>query len=114
MILAGAVLGIGAHGANVLPDYARDRATGVLGLPQRLPLAVLRIGTAAALMTALALLILGPKGRPQPWEWVAFGAGVGLAVLSAAGPARGRTSFLAAVAVGALAVAVLVVRSAWG
>lgn len=114
MIVAGAFLGIGAHGANVLPDYAGDRATGTLGLPQRLSLAVLRIGTAAALMTALALLILGPAGSPQPWEWAAFGAGAGLAILSAAGPARGRTSFPAAVAVGALAVAVLVARSAWG
>jgi len=113
VIAGGALLGVGVHGANVLPDHARDRATGVLGLPQRLPLPALRVGTAVALLAALALLTLGPAGAPRPWEWLAFGAGAGLSVLSAVGPA-GRVAFPAAIGVGALAVTVLVVRGAFG
>jgi 4-hydroxybenzoate polyprenyltransferase len=35
-VLAGALLGIAAHVANVLPDLADDAATGVRGLPHRL------------------------------------------------------------------------------
>jgi 4-hydroxybenzoate polyprenyltransferase len=35
-ILAGALLGVAAHVANVLPDLADDAATGVRGLPHRL------------------------------------------------------------------------------
>ena len=34
--LAGALLGVGAHFVNVLPDLADDAATGVRGLPHRL------------------------------------------------------------------------------
>ena len=33
--VAAALIGLGAHFANVLPDLAGDRATGVVGLPQR-------------------------------------------------------------------------------
>jgi 4-hydroxybenzoate polyprenyltransferase len=114
LVLAGAFLGIGAHGANVLPDYDRDRTTGTLGLPQRLDLRVLRLATAATLLAALALLTFGPPGRPVAWELIALGAGSALALVSAAGPAEGRLSFLAVVGVGALAVAVLVVRGGVG
>ncbi|WP_309710724.1 UbiA family prenyltransferase [Pseudolysinimonas sp.] len=35
-VLAGSLLGIAAHVANVLPDLADDAATGVRGLPHRL------------------------------------------------------------------------------
>ena len=87
LVLAGALLGVGAHGANVLPDYDRDRATGVLGLPQRVDPTVLRLGTAIALLGALALLILGP-GVPQPWEWIALGAAVSSCWLRQPGPTR--------------------------
>ncbi|GAA3439991.1 UbiA family prenyltransferase [Kutzneria kofuensis] len=36
LLVAGALLGSGAHFANTLPDVAADLATGVRGLPQRL------------------------------------------------------------------------------
>jgi 4-hydroxybenzoate polyprenyltransferase len=114
MVAAGAALGVGAHGANVLPDHARDRAAGVMGLPQRLGPQALRTGTAAALLTALGLLILGPAGSPPTWEWAAFTAGA-LLTLVAVMPASGnRAAFPAAIGVGGLAVAVLFVRSALG
>jgi heme o synthase len=61
--LAGALLGAGAHFANVLPDLADDEATGVRGLPHR-------IGGRASLVTAVvlvlatsAVLAVGPSGQ---------------------------------------------------
>ena len=36
MVVAGALLGVGAHLLNALPDLADDAATGVHGLPHRL------------------------------------------------------------------------------
>jgi 4-hydroxybenzoate polyprenyltransferase len=114
LVAASALLGVGAHGANVLPDYGRDRATGVMGLPQRLDLPVLRLGTAGALLGALTLLTFGPPGAPAAWEWLALGVGCVLALIAAAGPMQGRASFPAVVGIGALAVGVLVARSAVG
>jgi 4-hydroxybenzoate polyprenyltransferase len=114
LVLAGALLGVGAHGANVLPDYERDRATGVLGLPQRLDPLVLRLGTATVLLGALALLTFGPPGAPQTWEWVAFGVGCVLVLVAAAAPNKGRASFPAVIGIGALAVGVLITRSIIG
>ena len=114
LVLAGALLGVGAHGANVLPDYDRDRASGVLGLPQQLDPLVLRLGTATALLGALALLTFGPPGGPQAWEWVAFGAGCVLVLVAAVGPNEGRASFPAVIGIGALAVGVLIARSTVG
>ena len=49
---AGALLGVAAHVANVLPDLADDRATGVRGLPHRL-------GARASVLTATLLLLGG-------------------------------------------------------
>lgn len=62
-ILAGALLGVAAHVANVLPDLADDAATGVRGLPHRLGRlgATLLAGFAlAGAALALALGIASP------------------------------------------------------
>ena len=45
---AGALLGAGAHFANVLPDLDDDAATGVRGLPHRLGAQARRVGRGAA------------------------------------------------------------------
>lgn len=111
LILATALLGIGAHGANVLPDLADDRATGVQGLPHRLPLPALRIATAALLLAGLVLVTVAPRGTAA-WEPVAIGGGAALA-LSASIPGAGRRwPLLAAIGIGALAAAILVARGA--
>ena len=52
--LAAALLGLGAHFANVLPDLAEDARNGVRGLPQRL---ASRFGPIATRSAALALLL---------------------------------------------------------
>lgn len=52
---AGALLGVAAHFANVLPDLEDDRRTGVRGLPHRL-------GLRGAGITAFAVLVAGSAG----------------------------------------------------
>jgi 4-hydroxybenzoate polyprenyltransferase len=57
---AGALLGVGAHGANVLPDLEDDAATGIRGLPHRLGRQVTTVLSGLALLGATLLLALGP------------------------------------------------------
>ncbi|HYS38427.1 MAG TPA: UbiA family prenyltransferase, partial [Pseudonocardiaceae bacterium] len=59
---AGALLGAGAHFANVLPDLAGDMATGVRGLPHRLGVRISRWCAVLLLMGAAAVLVVGPVG----------------------------------------------------
>jgi protoheme IX farnesyltransferase len=53
---AGALLGAGAHFANVLPDLAADAATGVRGLPHRLGATGSKTAAAALLLAASVVL----------------------------------------------------------
>jgi 4-hydroxybenzoate polyprenyltransferase len=55
----GALLGIAAHFANVLPDLEDDRATGVRGLPHRLGRRVVSILTYVVLLLAAVLEFTG-------------------------------------------------------
>jgi len=72
LVLAGGLLGFGAHFANVVPDMADDEATGVRGLPHRLGADGALAVSAGALLAVTALLIFGPPGPPR-----AFGAAAG-------------------------------------
>jgi 4-hydroxybenzoate polyprenyltransferase len=63
-VLAGSLLGIAAHVANVLPDLADDAATGVRGLPHRLGRARSTLLAGLALAGAAATLTLGVGGSP--------------------------------------------------
>ncbi|TWJ25471.1 4-hydroxybenzoate polyprenyltransferase [Micromonospora endolithica] len=65
LVGAGALLGAGAHFANVLPDLADDARTGVRGLPHRLGAAGSRVAAAVLLLAATATLVLGPPGPPS-------------------------------------------------
>jgi 4-hydroxybenzoate polyprenyltransferase len=71
LVGAGALLGAGAHFANVLPDLADDARTGVRGLPHRLGAAGSRVAAAALLLASTATLVLGPPGPPS---WVGLAA----------------------------------------
>jgi 4-hydroxybenzoate polyprenyltransferase len=100
--VAAGLLGLGAHFANVLPDLAADKATGVGGLPQRVaalrgPSAV-RAVALALLLTASVLLLLSATRR-----WVAI-PGLIAALLLAVAAARGtgRVPFLAAIGIAAV------------
>ena len=69
-IASGALLGIGAHLANVLPDITGDRQLGVNGLPQRLGAHRTRLFAPVPLALASIILVFGPTGPPRPIAWV--------------------------------------------
>jgi len=76
LIAAGALLGAGAHFANVLPDLADDAATGVRGLPHRIGAAWSQVAAAGLLLAATLTLVFGPAGPPSWAGLVAAGAAV--------------------------------------
>ena len=79
---AGALLGIAAHLANVLPDLDDDRRTGVRGLPHRLGTRASGLLTWVVLLLAAILLVGGPGVTPLGI------AGLGVnAVIAASGAA---------------------------
>ncbi|MFD6448546.1 UbiA family prenyltransferase [Promicromonospora sp. NPDC060204] len=80
-VLAAALLGVGAHVANTLPDLEDDAATGVRGLPHRLGRRASGVLAPALLTAAVAVVVVGPAGPPAPAAW----AGGVLAVVLAAG-----------------------------
>ena len=104
---AGALLGVGAHLLNALPDLADDASTGVHALPHRLGERRVRV---------LAPLCCSPplRGGLRPGNTgltgtlVALGACVVLAVVSVT--SRGRTPFLAAIGIALVDVVSLVLR----
>lgn len=63
--VAGALLGAGAHFANVLPDLDDDAATGVRGLPHRVGRRTGR-GIAAALLLAATVVLAVAAPVPVP------------------------------------------------
>jgi len=104
--LAGALLGVGAHFVNVLPDLADDAATGVRGLPHRLGAHRSQAGAAAVLVAAAVVIVVG---APVESRAVAVAALVGTALLAAVVLlAQGRTPFRAAIAMALADVAMLV------
>jgi 4-hydroxybenzoate polyprenyltransferase len=108
----GAVLGVGAHLLNALPDLADDVATGVVGLPQRMGERAVRVVAPVLLLVGLVLAVVRPGadgGPPPAWAWALLAVGTALAVLAAS--RRGRVPFVAAVGVALACVLALVVRA---
>lgn len=66
LVTAAALLGAGAHFANVLPDLDDDARTGVRGLPHRLGSGGSRAAAIGLLLAATTTLVLGPPGPPSP------------------------------------------------
>jgi 4-hydroxybenzoate polyprenyltransferase len=71
-LAAGALLGVGAHFANVLPDLGEDAATGVRGLPHRLGARATAVGGAVLLLAASVVILFGPAGSPGFRHWAGF------------------------------------------
>ncbi|TDO44589.1 4-hydroxybenzoate polyprenyltransferase [Kribbella sp. VKM Ac-2527] len=103
---ATALLGIGAHLANVVPDLADDLATGVRGWPQRLGQAA-RLIAPLPLATATVLLTVAPSGPVGVIGWLALGI---VAALLAVIVAWKEAPFLLTIAVAVVSVVVLVIR----
>jgi 4-hydroxybenzoate polyprenyltransferase len=109
LLLAGGLLGVGAHFLNVVPDVDADRRAGILGLPQRLGAARSRTGGAVLLAAAAAVVTLGP-GDPSPWSLAGLVAALVLAAAAALTGRRpgSRLPFLLALATAAVTVALLI------
>ncbi|MBW4032068.1 MAG: UbiA family prenyltransferase [Acidobacteria bacterium] len=73
---AGALLGVAAHFANVLPDLDDDRVTGIRGLPHRLGLRASIAVTWLALVGAAWAIAVGLGGTPI----ALLGFGISLAI----------------------------------
>ncbi|MDX6371805.1 MAG: hypothetical protein QOD98_793, partial [Nocardioidaceae bacterium] len=104
--LAGALLGVGAHFVNVLPDLADDEATGVRGLPHRLGARWSPVVSAAVLVAAAVVIVLGAPVDSGVLAAVALVLTAGLAAVALL--AHGRTPFRAAIAMALVDVAMLV------
>ncbi|MCA1822738.1 MAG: UbiA family prenyltransferase [Frankia sp.] len=112
LVVAGALLGSGAHFVNTLPDLADDARTGVRGLPHRLGRRgslLAGTGLLAAGCAVLAVSPAGPVGAAGGLLLVlAVLGGVGIVV--AGRQAASRAPFGLAIAVAVCAVVLLVVR----
>ncbi|MFI2433337.1 UbiA family prenyltransferase [Streptomyces sp. NPDC018693] len=113
-VTAGALLGVGAHVVNVLPDIEDDLATGVRGLPQRLGRQICRWLAPLLMLAAVGVVVVGPPGAAGvPGRVLAVAAGavaVAGTALPPAATARSRWPFRAAIVVAGMAVAQLLLR----
>jgi 4-hydroxybenzoate polyprenyltransferase len=107
---AAALLGVGAHLTNVLPDLDDDEATGVSGLPHRMGRTAATVLAVLLLLAATAIVALASSVPPA----LGVLALVAATVLAASGAwsairrPSSRWPFLAAILVAALAVTLLV------
>ncbi|TPQ21422.1 UbiA family prenyltransferase [Streptomyces sporangiiformans] len=113
VLTSGALLGVGAHLGNVLPDIASDLATGVRGWPQRLGPARVRLLLPVPLVAASAVLTFG---RPGPADAAGLAAltvtALTAAVGTAAGGRRVRVPFITSIVVAGIDVTMLVWQGA--
>lgn len=108
VVVTGALLGVGSHLLNALPDLAADAATGVSGLPHRLGARRVRLLAPVLLVAASAMTVFGP-GAPVPsWAWAVMVGALALGVVAAT--RHGRVPFVAAVCIAALDVVALALR----
>jgi 4-hydroxybenzoate polyprenyltransferase len=108
-LAAAALLGVGAHLANVVPDLEADARAGLHGLPHRLGSERSAVGAAGLLLGASVVVAVGP-GHPG---WTAAGLPVAAAIIAAALATRRRAPvwlFRAAMLVAVVDVAMLVSR----
>jgi len=81
MLAAGALLGVAAHFANVLPDLADDAATGVAGLPHRLGRRASGLTIVVGLAVASVLVVFG-AGDAGVVQWIGLVVTLALAAVS--------------------------------
>ncbi|MGB7450042.1 MAG: UbiA family prenyltransferase [Ornithinimicrobium sp.] len=109
MMLVGALLGVGAHLLNALPDLTEDTGHGIVGLPHRLgPRRTQRLAP-VLLLAAVVVAVAGIGGAGRWWGWVVVGLGAGFAVIAARG--SGAAPFRAAVGMALLTASLLVLSS---
>ncbi len=109
-VATGALLGVGAHFANVLPDLDDDARTGVRGLPHRLGRRVTGVLGPVILLAASVVAVVGPPGAPTIGGLLGLAVAVALVIVAAVAAGRGRTRlpFVAAMLVALVDVVLLV------
>jgi len=116
LVLSGALLGSGAHFANVVPDLDQDLATGVRGLPHRIGVGPAAATGAALLLAATVVLAFGRPGPPGVIGWLALSLAVPAAALAAAAglgrPELRRKAFAGVIVLAALDTGLLVLAGA--
>jgi 4-hydroxybenzoate polyprenyltransferase len=103
---AAALLGVGAHLANAVPDLADDLTTGIRGWPQRLGGAA-RVFAPLPLAVATTLLVLAPAGAVGVAGWITLGV---VAVLLGVIAFWRHAPFWVTIAVAAVSIVLLVLR----
>ena len=103
---AGALLGVGAHFVNVLPDLGDDEATGVRGMPHRIGARWSQVVAAAVLVGGTVVIVVGAPVEPVAVAVAALAVSAGLGLVALL--ASGRTPFRAAVAIALVDVVLLV------
>jgi 4-hydroxybenzoate polyprenyltransferase len=114
-VAAAALLGMGAHVANTLPDLEDDAATGVRGLPHRLGRRGSGILAPCLLVVAVAVVLAGPAGAPRPASWIGGAVAVCLALAAGAvtvARPRSRAPFGLSMGVAVVCVALLALATA--
>jgi len=109
--LAAALLGMGAHFVNTLPDQGDDLREGIRGLPQRIGRTPSLLAGATLLLAAGAVLAVLPDGPPGA-ALVLLGAQVAavLALVVAARAGHERAAWTLTLASAGLAVALLLAQ----
>ncbi len=114
LVVGGALLGMGAHFANVLPDMADDVANGVVGLPHRLGRTRSAIASATLLLASTLVFALGSGGSTAVavvGVVLAFGlVAAGSAAALRKGSDGSEAMFRTAMALAVLNVTLLLVR----
>ncbi|MGB6005720.1 MAG: UbiA family prenyltransferase [Ornithinimicrobium sp.] len=105
MLVVGALLGVGAHLLNALPDLQQDQAHGIHGLPHRLGAALVQLIAPALLLVGAVTAVVVPAGPVSWWGGGITAAALVLAVV--AGTSKGMWPFRAAIGIALLAVAAL-------
>jgi len=108
MPVAGALLGVGAHLLNVLPDLGDDAATGVRGLPHRLGARLLPVVATGVLVAGSLVVVVGAR-LGGVWSLVGLAIVAALAALALTRPGRG--PFLAAIGIALTDVVLLLAAS---
>jgi 4-hydroxybenzoate polyprenyltransferase len=105
---AGALIGVGAHLVNVLPDLDDDLSTGVRGLPHRIGRPATAVLAPVVLLASLVLVALGRPGREpltgQPDLLAALALGLVAALVAVVSGLTGRSRWLPLMATAAVAV----------
>src|SRR5699024_10720285 len=110
LMVATALLGVGAHLANTLPDLGDDRRTGVRGLPHRLGRRASSVLAPVVLAAAVVAVTLGTKAREE-LIWVGAAIAAGVAITAGAigrSRPRSRAPFTLSIVVAAICVMLLV------